>query len=656
MRYEKKHNEEPVMHRNLHLDFETYCEADLKKVGVYRYVEHPSFRVIAVAWKLEGGPTHHTARASGSPLPPELIALLNAPNIVIHAWNAAFEAAVLKKLWFKPAHPLVCTMQRALAYGLPAKLETAGRALGLKHQKDMAGHKLMLKMSKPQKPGAAPWTPEDYVALGRYCAKDVDSEEAISHNIPQLPPDEVELSLLDNEMNTAGGLCIDLPRVATLKIVAEDADKAEAARAAGLSGGMITSPGTQHFRVQVWLREAGLDLPNLERDTVDVALDDPGLSADVREMLGIRLRTARASTKKLQRMIDMAGPDNELQGQFQFCGAGRTGRWSGRGVQVQNLPRPGGFATETFVGTAAMAVDQGHVSELDAVCEAPVLDCVSWSLRSCLRARLQGSMWSFDFSQIEARVLAWLAGQSDVLEVFRSGTDIYIWAARQFGSDNRQLGKVLILALGYGMGAVKLRETARKSYRVVLTQDEANHFKDEWRKRNPKIVDFWYELDANVKQAILNRGVVYAMRNSGVAVQSTMKTLQIRLPSGRVLYYHKPLIDAGGEICYWGVELGQWSMQRTWGGKLAENVTQAIARDVMAEAMLRLRRYLQLVPLMSVHDELIYACEDIVRNDKDGKLEKLIREAPQWAGGLPLAGESKLMPRYGVIANMIPNI
>jgi DNA polymerase len=664
---------------DLHLDFETYCDLDLRKVGLYRYTTHPSFQVLAVAWKLDGRNTlcataAHTLLGtrlkldnSGTPLgarlPPDLIQALKSPDVQGHAFNAAFETAVLERLGVFVANPLSCTMQRALAYGLPGRLENAAAALGLAHQKDMIGHRLMLKMSRPPKSGVAPtaWTPSDYIILGDYCARDVDAEAALSEVIPELQPDEKELSALDARMNTEGKLGVDLPRVAALGVVAGAAEKVDAARCAVLTAGAVTSPGTQTARLLLWLGSKGLALPDTARATIEEALlldlRAEGVTdwEAVAEVLEIRLRMARASTRKLERMTQMSEPpDHALRGQFQFCGAGRTGRWSGRGVQVQNLPRvPKGFSPDLFEQVATQAC-LGGPWDLNIVTPAPVLDCVSWSLRSCLKASEDDHvLWSFDFSQIEARVLAWLAGQQDVLAVFASGDDVYVWAAAQFGSSDRQLGKVLILALGFGMGAIKLRETARKAYGVVLTAGEAERFKDGWRRSNPHIVRFWHEMETAAREAILRRGSgwVAPAGGSGIAFCCTGKTLQMRLPSGRVLYYHRPRIDfETGSIVYWGPEVGnRWVEQRTWGGKLAENATQAAARDVMSEAMLRAWRRVGVVPCMTVHDELVYPIPAAgVLSKALNILRGLMLEAPPWAGGLPLAGEHKIMRRYGV--------
>jgi DNA polymerase len=642
--------------RDLHLDFETYCELDLKKVGVHRYVAHPSFRVLCVAWQFEGQEVRNSLKwhASG------LAQLLQDPDVQVHAFNAAFETAVLARLEAEVANPISCTMQRALAYGLPGRLEHAAAALGLKHQKDMTGHRLMLKMSRPLLAGAPAWTLADYVALAAYCAKDVEAEAALSAAIPQLLPEEQELALLDAAMNSGGELGIDFQRVVNLLGVADAARTLDAARAAALTGGAVTSPGTQTARLLAWLGSKGLKLADVARATIEeaTALFGDELAPDVYEVLQIRLRAARASNRKLVRMTGMCDghPTRALRGQFQFCGAGRTGRWSGRGVQVQNLPRvPKGFSPDLFAAMAHAALQDG-AGALDAVVADPVLDCVSWSLRSCLKATDDTRLlWSFDFSQIEARVLAWLAGQHDILAVFASGEDVYVWAAAQFGSSDRQLGKVLVLALGFGMGATRLREQAWKGYGVRMTAAEAERFKTEWRRTNARIVAFWYEMEAAAVAAMLRRGSghVEAVGGSGIAFTATSRTLQMRLPSGRVLYYHGARLDsASGGIVYWGTEAGKpWHEQRTWGGKLAENATQACARDVMAEAMLRGWRRNSMVPCMTVHDELVYALpaegpKSMLRVTYT--LADLMLEAPPWAGGLPLDGEHKVMRRYGV--------
>ena len=339
----------PKPPHELHLDFETYCELDLKKVGLYRYTEHPSFKVLCVAWKLDRRAVQSMTVLEPN-LPAALVAALQNRDVQGHAWNAAFETAVLERLGVSAAHPLSCTMQRALAYGLPGKLEAAAAALGSPQQKDMAGHRLMLKMSRPTKPPGGSWSLANHATLADYCAQDVEAEAALSAVIPELQPEEWALSELDARMNTDGELGIDLSRVSTLGVAAAAAELEDAAACAELTGGAVTSPGTQTARLLAWLEEAGVALEDVARATVEETLLDETLPREVREVLAIRLRAARASTRKLVRMIEMSDPTTSaLRGQFQFVGAGRTGRWSGRGVQVQNLPRvPKGFSPDLF--------------------------------------------------------------------------------------------------------------------------------------------------------------------------------------------------------------------------------------------------------------------------------------------------------------------
>jgi len=450
-------------------------------------------------------------------------------------------------------------------------------------------------------------------------------------------------------MNNAG-IWLDIGTVRALTEAARVAERLEGRRAAELTGGKVTNPGTQDARLGAWLETQGFRLDNVARPTIEGMLDNHGdeLSPEVVEMLWIRLRTARRSNRKLARMLEMTSSGDRLRGQFQFLGAARTGRWSGRGIQPQNLPRiPDGFSPLEFIAmaSAGVASDNGGADTLDAVTPAPVLDCVSWSLRACLGASAAEQMWGFDFSQIEARVLAWLAGQQDVLDVFRSGEDVYVWCARQFGSQNRQLGKVLILALGFGMGAAKLKDTAWKAHGLRMTLEEASRFKDQWRRQNPRITAFWREIEAAARGAVLQRGRTFPVLPSQISLSATAKTLKMALPSGRCLYYHKPRIDEMGALRYWGEEKGQWVERRTWGGTLAENATQAVARDIMSEAMLRVSERMGRAPLMCVHDEIVYAADG-----SSEQLEKLVRQAPEWAGGLPIDGKVKLMARYSVVA------
>jgi hypothetical protein len=386
--------------------------------------------------------------------------------------------------------------------------------------------------------------------------------------------------------------------------------------------------------------------------TCTVSVTDASGSRHSVEVLAESLYEAAALGLKLLRdaeWVDTLGPMTRLQLQVRAPTVMHE-------VTIQQLQRwlDGGLILVCDRYTAS-SVAYGEAFGLDRKGKLDAPRALVALAREVLKAADDKKvLWSFDFSQIEARVLAWLAGQHDILAVFASGQDVYTWAAGQFGSSDRQLGKVLVLALGFGMGATKLRETAWKAYGVRLTASQAEKFKHLWRAANHKIVNFWYEMENAAQAAILRQGQVVPVGGSGVAFTCTTRTLQMRLPSGRVLYYHRPRLDRDtGSIVYWGSEVGgRWVEQRTWGGKLAENATQAAARDIMSEAMLRAFRRGGHVPCMTVHDELVYP---VLWGPKAGPglpmlrdLQDLMLEPPPWAGGLPLAGEHKIMRRYGI--------
>jgi DNA polymerase len=346
---------------------------------------------------------------------------------------------------------------------------------------------------------------------------------------------------------------------------------------------------------------------------------------------------AKTSVAKIKRMVDWASShDGRARNGLQFYGAGRTGRWAGRGIQVQNLPRiPKGFRPDDVIKVAA-----ADFTALGLLFPNP-MQAISRSLRALLVARPGHMLVSIDLSQIEARVLAWLAGQQDVLEAFAGGRDIYTETAAKHGSTNRQLGKVLVLACGFGMGATKFRETAEKDYGVKLTAADALTALQAWRRDNASIVGYWKLVQDAVEASVRAPGKVITLGR--IMVRTENGVTQIRKPNSVKLTYHKMRMQSGGLVFDGLNSLSKkWGIERTYGGKLVENIVQSVARDVMAEALVASAR----LPVMTVHDDIVWEVPTGAVMEAEG-LRQVVEAPPAWASGLPIASEIKISRRYG---------
>ena len=618
----------------LHLDFETYAEVDLSEVGLDAYVNHPSFAVTVTAWAFGDGPVQSDIWPATCSVPDAIIAHVFAGG-VIHAWNAAFEQAVLRVRGVEvPWEQFDCTMQRSAGAGYPAKLEDAGPAMGVSASmfKDKTARGLMQQMGRPRK-GNRPWhetDPAKLEALRQYCVQDVKAEWACDKVLPPLSPFEWRVSRVDAMVN-AQGVIVDRNAVSDLVVAAT----AEAHRldeeCMRLTNGLRS---TQRDKLLCWLFSEGVPIASLDKEAVDEALAAGVGSAKAMRVLEIRSLSAKASVAKLERMMVWASVDGRARGLFSYCGASRTKRWAGRGPQVHNLPR-----AKTDVETLLSALNL-DVTALHLLWERP-MDAISACIRGCFVAEQGGMLAMIDFAQIEARVLAWLAGQQDVLDIFRRGLDVYTAAAAKVGSYNRQLGKVLTLACGYGMGAGKFQETAL-TYGVVLDARASQLAVMRWRGGNPAIVRFWYALGNAVVGAISTPGMKFKAHATEVRVWRG--NLHIRKPNGDTLVYHRPAI-VDGDITFWGVDqkTKRWVLQRTYGGKLVENLTQAVARDLLAEAMVDIENDWGVVPVLHVHDELVYEVESLTQAKQ---LQEAAEFVPAWAKGLPLSSGMQLGERY----------
>ena len=644
---------------------ETCNGVDLTKVGADVYSRSPDLIVTVVAWAFDDGPVE--VKTTPASLPPEIADHLRKGGR-FHAWNAAFEEAILTNHFGAPLAPdqAVCTMQAALHSGLPAALEDAGPAIGAPIVKDAGARRLMLQLSKQRRnPGRAPsyWHVDDLTkleALARYCQRDVEAERDISNRIQPLPPYEHRVSVLDRKANNLG-VMVDLPLVARLKTIAAAGIEELNAECAALTGGAVTSPGTQTERLMAWLESQGVGVPTLGKEDVAFALRLlGGKAASLTDKAGLRVleirqEIAKSSLRKLDAMERCAGPMDRVRGQLAYYGASRTGRWAGRHIQPQNLPR----GSVGNVGALVTTVLAGGDADLIRSWFGPPLQAVSSALRSCLIPAPGKVFVAYDLSQIEARVLAWLAGQRDILDVFAKGEDVYTYAAGKIGSKNRQLGKTMTLGLGFNMGAERFLEAAHKDGLTWMTEVDAEAAVKAWRASNPRIEYLWKRTGARVVQVLRSfKGLPIDVEiNDKLMATATLARngstlLTLQLPSGRRLYYRNAALEPGrygyDEITYSGVDqkTHRWGKLRTYGGKLVENCTQAVARDVIVEAALRIDDAALGDLVLSVHDELVFEVDARRAGYADEVIRHETHRRPLWAPDLPVAAKGGLLARY----------
>lgn len=655
----------------LFIDFETACALDLKKSGASRYSRDPSLIVTVIGWAFDNEPEQAETVLTLGPrrLPPEVEKHIRDGGMV-SGWNSrGFESNIIRNYFGLPLPPtqVIDTMQAALHAGLPAALGDAGMALGLAIVKDATAHRLMLQLARPRaiRPDGSCrwWHEEDAEKLERlrlYCAQDVASERAIAKAIPKLPEREVQISLLDARANEKG-VRVDVPVVRRMIAIADASTKKLNAECNQITNGAVTSPGSQTARLLAWLGDHSPG--DLTKDTVAKALARDDLPAHVRRVLEIRQLAAKSSIKKLQAVLSCIDDDDAIRGMLAYYGAARTGRWAGRLFQPQNLPRPSLEHPDLAIDAIADGADADWIEMLFG----PPLEVVSSCLRGILIPRPDHAFVVFDLSQIEARMIAWLAGQQDTVAVFARGDDVYTFTARKLGLNSRQEGKVAVLGLGYGMGPNKFIDTAA-TYKLTYTVEQAEKIVRDWREANPHIVQFWWALDRGAKQVISDAEKAFNRRASlkindyitlDVNPASNGSPLMtIRLPSGRRLYYRDIALEknpgatnrlADKSVTYSGTNqiTRKWDRIRSYGGRIAENSCQACARCVVAEMALEIERKRLGDVILSVHDELIVEVPLADAQARYEAIEKVMNTTPSWAPGLPVKAEGHILMRYG---------
>ena len=631
--------------KTLSIDIETYSEASLSSTGVYRYAADPSFTVLLFAYSVDAGQVQIVDLARGESLPAEVEAALSDPAVQKWAFNAQFERVCLSASLGERRAPRgwYCSMVWSTYAGIPLNLAGVAQALHLETEKMSEGKDLIRKFSQPCKAtktnggrtrNLPEHAPEDWETFKAYCVRDVEVERAIASRLSPLPMPSFEWENYwrDQRFNDLGvGIDVELAS----KAVEADLEIKEALYTQMRHWTGVENPQSV-TQLLGWLQEHGAHLPSLAKADVASALEEA--DGSVADVLAARLEIAKSSVKKYEKMLDCVCPDGRAHGLLQFMGAGRTGRWAGRLVQVQNLPR------QTFgdLEEAAALVKAGQADMLGVLWgSAP--NVLSELIRAAFVAAPGSRFLVADFSAIEARVIAWLAGEQWVLDLFKNGGDIYCeTGSRMFGqevkkhSPLRQRAKVAVLACGYqgGVGALK----AMGGEKLGLTEDEMASIVDAWRKANPRIAQMWWDVNRAALEAIKNGTSQMVGR---IKVYQKLGALVIALPSGRELIYPSPRVGEnrfGGEsITFMGLGLNRkWGRIETYGGKLVENIVQATARDVLAHSMATLEAA-GYPTVMHVHDEVI--TEVPYGHGSVEELCALMSQGPKWSKGLPLAAE-----------------
>mgnify|MGYP000179337259 FL=1 len=627
------------MATTLAIDIETYSSADIR-YGVYKYADSPDFEILLLGYAFDDEPVQ-VADLTREEVPARFVQALFDRSVTKTAFNANFEMTCLRKLY--PDMPLECwecTSILSLYNSLPTGLANVAKILklGEDKQKDARGKALINYFSKPCKPtkangGRTRNRPEDapdkWAEYIEYNRQDVVVERAIRQKLLRLKPTETEHRywLMDQWIN-GNGAKVDMQLVRNAIRMNQDYSahlREEAVRITGLENPNSVA------QLKRWVEDRiGETVPALDKKAVTELLEREDIPGDVRRVLEIRQLMGRTSIKKYEAMAQAVCSDGRIHGMFQFYGAMRTGRWAGRIVQLHNLPRSSMPIEE--LRAARDVVIRGDLEELELLWDN-VPDVLSQLVRTAIVAEDGCRFIVDDYSAIEARVIAWLAGEKWRQDVFAKGGDIYCASASaMFGvpvvkhgvnGHLRQKGKIAELALGYGGGIGALK--AMGADKMGLTDEELIDIVTKWRRASPAIVRFWWAVDAAVRKAVWNPGEIVTIRQGRLRFHCRFGALFIELPSGRHLVYIHPRIGQnrfGGEaILYAGMEQGTrtWGELETYGGKLVENIVQATARDCLAAAMLRLKNAGYKI-LMHVHDEVIME----VPKDK-GSMEEVTR-------------------------------
>lgn len=636
------------MGKVLGVDIETFSDVDLIKCGVYAYADSPAFKVLLFAYSFDGEETQIIDLAQGETIPAEVESAIFDDSVTKTAFNANFERTCLSKYFGTQLSPdsWHCSAVQAAMLALPRSLEDVGAVLGLDKQKMKEGKELIRYFCVPCKPTKAnggrtrnlPYhAPEKWELFKTYCKRDVDVEKAIRqklHNFP-IPEGEMEVYRLDQEINDRGVL-VDLALVYQAISCESLHKEIVTKRAYELTG--LENPNSV-AQIKSWLTGRGMEVDSLSKKAVaDMIQETDG---EVEELLKLRLLMAKTSVKKYEAMERSVCSDGRVHGLLQFYGANRTGRWAGRLVQVQNLPQNHIVDLEL----ARNLVKQGRFEDVELFYDSTP-NVLSELIRTAFIPKEGCRFLVADFSAIEARVLAWLSGEQWRLDVFASHGKIYEASASAMfhvpigeitkGSPLRQKGKISELALGYGGSVGAL--ISMGALDMGLAEEELSPLVSTWRNANPHIMQFWWDVDAAAIKTVTEKKETRVGRIAFFYQSGILFTM---LPSGRKLAYVKPRMAVNkfgrNGLTYEGIsESGKWGRIETYGPKLVENIVQGTARDLLAEAMMRLKAN-GLDIVMHCHDEAICEVPDGVSSVEE--VCSIMAEQPEWAAGLPLRAD-----------------
>ncbi len=641
--------------RILHIDIETYSSVDIQKSGLYKYVQSPDFEILLFAYSYDNDPVRIIDLAQGEKIPDYILTDLTNEQVIKMAHNAAFEYYAIGKFYTTYLEQWHCTMIHALYCGFPASLSAVGNALNFPQDKKKMGVGKALikyfcipcaatKANGGRTRNHPRHNPAKWELLKQYCVQDVVTEREICHVLSRYPvPENEQENWVRDQIINIDGAAIDMELVNGALAVSEQIKDELAGKAKALTG--LDNPNSV-AQLKEWIaNNSDLQLDNLNKETVASILAESDTENAVTQMLKLRAEMGKTSVKKYAAMQTCVCEDNRVRGLLQFYGANRTGRYAGRLVQIQNLPK-------NFLGTLDIARDLVKHQRIDGIrmIYGNVPDTLSQLIRTAFVPGEDCHFCVADFSAIEARVLAWMAGEQWRLDVFRTHGKIYEASASTMfgvplesivkGNPNYKLrakGKVAELALGYGGGKGAL--IAMGALNMGLSEEELPDIVKRWRQSSRRIYDFWYAVERAAQEAV-EWGVITALP-CGVTFSRDENFLFIQLPSGRSLFYNRPELRPNErnnkEIWFYGVNQKnkKWEPISTWGGKLVENIIQAVSRDILCNAIKNLMDAGYKINF-HIHDEVVLEVPD---TDSSKNLEDAIRRMcalPEWANGLPL--------------------